>query len=50
MPLLGDGVVGLWQDEGDAIAVGELAGVLDGPRAEMWTGVTIGGERLVGRP
>jgi protein-L-isoaspartate(D-aspartate) O-methyltransferase len=40
-PLLGDGVAGLWQDEGDAIAVEELAGVLNGPRAEMWTGVTI---------
>jgi protein-L-isoaspartate(D-aspartate) O-methyltransferase len=40
-PLLGDGVVGLWQDEGDAIAAGQLAGVLNGPRAEMWTGVTI---------
>ena len=41
VPLLGDGVVGLWQDEGDAIATAELAGVLDGPRAEAWTGVTI---------
>jgi protein-L-isoaspartate(D-aspartate) O-methyltransferase len=41
VPLLGDGVVGLWQDEGDAVAIEELAGVLDGPRAEMWTGVTI---------
>ena len=40
-PLLGDGAVGLWQDEGDAIAVEELAGVLNAPRAEMWTGVTI---------
>jgi protein-L-isoaspartate(D-aspartate) O-methyltransferase len=41
VPLLGDGVVGLWQDEGDAIAMSELAGILDEPRAEAWTGVTI---------
>ena len=41
VPLLGDGVVGLWQDERDAIALEELHGVLNRPRAETWTGVTI---------
>jgi protein-L-isoaspartate(D-aspartate) O-methyltransferase len=41
VPLLGDGVVGLWQDEGGATAVEELAGVLNGPRTETWTGITI---------
>jgi protein-L-isoaspartate(D-aspartate) O-methyltransferase len=40
-PLLGDGVVGLWQDEADAIAVEELGGVLNCPRTETWTGITI---------
>ena len=41
VPLLGDGAVGLWQDERDAIAMEELDGVLNGPRTETWTGVTI---------
>jgi protein-L-isoaspartate(D-aspartate) O-methyltransferase len=40
-PLLGGGAVGLWQDERDAIPPKELAGVLNGPRTETWTGVTI---------
>ena len=41
VPLVGDGAVGLWQDERDAIAVEELDGILDGPRTETWTAVTI---------
>ena len=41
VPLLGDGVVGLWQDERDVLAAEELAGVVNGPRAETWTGITI---------
>jgi protein-L-isoaspartate(D-aspartate) O-methyltransferase len=42
VPLLCDGIVGLWQDEpgSDADTAG-LAGVLGEPRAEEWTGVTI---------
>jgi protein-L-isoaspartate(D-aspartate) O-methyltransferase len=42
VPLLPDDMVGLWQDEDDATDLGELAGVLSQPRAEAWTGVTIG--------
>jgi protein-L-isoaspartate(D-aspartate) O-methyltransferase len=42
VPLLPDDMVGLWQDEDDATDLGELAGVLGQPRAEAWTGVTIG--------
>ena len=44
VPLLPDDLVGLWQDEDDvAVAVaGELTGVLSQPRAEVWSGVTIG--------
>jgi protein-L-isoaspartate(D-aspartate) O-methyltransferase len=42
IPLLGDDVVGLWQDEREDSGAAELTGVLGGPRAEAWTGVTIG--------
>ena len=41
VPLLPDGGVGLWQDEDDATDASELTGVLSGPRAQAWTGVTI---------
>jgi protein-L-isoaspartate(D-aspartate) O-methyltransferase len=41
VPLVGDGAVGLWQDERDVIVTEELDGVLNGPRTETWTGVTI---------
>jgi len=42
VPLLGDGIVGLWQDEPGGIAdAAAFAGVLSEPRAEAWTGVTI---------
>ena len=40
--LLPDDMVGLWQDEDDVAVAGELAGVLSQPRAEVWSGVTIG--------
>lgn len=46
IPLLGDGVVGLWQDERDGIDGAGLAGILAAPRAEAWTGVTIAGGEL----
>jgi protein-L-isoaspartate(D-aspartate) O-methyltransferase len=42
VPLLADDMVGLWQDEDDDTDTGELAGVLSQPRAEAWSGVTIG--------
>jgi protein-L-isoaspartate(D-aspartate) O-methyltransferase len=42
VPLLPDDVVGLWQDEDDDTDTGELTGVLSQPRAETWSGVTIG--------
>jgi len=41
IPLVGDDVVGLWQDESAVADVTGLAGVLGAPRAEAWTGVTI---------
>ena len=50
VPLLGDGVVGLWQDEGDAIAAEELAGVLNGPGHRNVDPRHHRGERLVSRP
>lgn len=42
VPLLPDDLVGLWQDEDDDTDTGVLAGVLSQPRAEAWSGVTIG--------
>ena len=42
VPLLPDDMVGLWQDEDDDTDTGELAGVLSQPRAEAWSGVTVG--------
>ena len=42
LPLLPDDMVGLWQDEDDDTDLGELTGVLSQPRAEAWSGVTIG--------
>jgi protein-L-isoaspartate(D-aspartate) O-methyltransferase len=43
VPLLPDDMVGLWQDEDDDDTdTGELTGVLSQPRAEAWSGVTIG--------
>ena len=42
VPLLPDDMVGLWQDEDDDTGTAELAGVLSQPRAEAWSGVTIG--------
>ena len=42
VPLLPDDMVGLWQDEDDDTDTGELAGALSQPRAEAWSGVTIG--------
>jgi protein-L-isoaspartate(D-aspartate) O-methyltransferase len=46
VPLLPHDRVGLWQDEDDDTDTdtdtGELAGVLSQPRAEAWSGVTIG--------
>ncbi|HTW02611.1 MAG TPA: methyltransferase, FxLD system [Streptosporangiaceae bacterium] len=42
VPLLPDDLVGLWQDEDDQTDLGELSGVLSQPRAEAWSGVTIG--------
>ena len=42
VPLLPDDMVGLWQDEDDDTDTGELTGVLSQPRAEAWSGVTIG--------
>jgi protein-L-isoaspartate(D-aspartate) O-methyltransferase len=41
VPLLDGGAVGLWLDEGESIEAAALSGVLDTPRAETWTGVTI---------
>jgi len=40
--LLPDDMAGLWQDEDDDIDPAELAGVFSQPRAEAWSGVTIG--------
>src|SRR3984957_3813334 len=40
--VLPDDMVGLWQDEDDDTDTGELTGVLSQPRAEAWSGVTIG--------
>jgi protein-L-isoaspartate(D-aspartate) O-methyltransferase len=40
--LLPDDMVGLWQDEDDDTDLGELTGILSQPRAEAWSGVTIG--------
>ncbi|MGW4412141.1 hypothetical protein ACWEJ6_49650 [Nonomuraea sp. NPDC004702] len=37
----GDHAVGLWQDEQDTIDAAALSGVLDTPRVEMWTGITV---------
>ena len=34
--------VGLWRDEKDAIDAAALSGVLDLPRVEVWTGITVG--------
>jgi protein-L-isoaspartate(D-aspartate) O-methyltransferase len=42
VPLLPDDMVGLWQDEDGDAQTGELTGVLSQPRAEAWSGVTIG--------
>jgi protein-L-isoaspartate(D-aspartate) O-methyltransferase len=42
VPLLPDDMVGLWHDEDDDTDAGELAGVLSQPRAEVWSGVTVG--------
>ncbi|MEV6980956.1 methyltransferase, FxLD system [Sphaerisporangium sp. NPDC051017] len=42
IPLLGDDAVGLWLDEREGIDVAVLSGVLDLPRAEVWTGITVG--------
>jgi protein-L-isoaspartate(D-aspartate) O-methyltransferase len=42
VPLLPDDLVGLWRDEDNAAEAGELTGVLSQPRAEAWSGVTIG--------
>ena len=42
VPLLPDDRAGLRQDEDDDTDLGELTGVLSQPRAEAWSGVTIG--------
>ncbi|MER7129293.1 methyltransferase, FxLD system [Streptosporangium saharense] len=42
IPLKEEPRVGLWLDERDTVDAGELGGVLDQPRVETWTGVTIG--------
>jgi protein-L-isoaspartate(D-aspartate) O-methyltransferase len=42
VPLLPDDMVGLWQDEDDDKDTEALTGVLSQPRAEAWSGVTIG--------
>jgi protein-L-isoaspartate(D-aspartate) O-methyltransferase len=41
VPLLGDGVAGLWQDETGTTDVSGLTGVLGRARAEAWTGIVI---------
>ncbi|MBO4273800.1 methyltransferase, FxLD system [Microbispora triticiradicis] len=41
IPLLDESAVGLWLDEQDTIEATALSGVLDLPRAEVWTGVTV---------
>lgn len=42
VPLMDEPRVGLWLDERDGVDAGELDGVLDLPRVEAWTEVTIG--------
>ncbi|WP_155359055.1 methyltransferase, FxLD system [Acrocarpospora macrocephala] len=42
IPLLDGDAVGLWLDEGEVTEAAALSGVLDQPRAEVWTGVTVG--------
>ncbi|MEU9891317.1 methyltransferase, FxLD system [Sphaerisporangium sp. NPDC051011] len=42
IPLLHDDAVGLWLDEQDSIEAAALSGVLDLPRVEVWTGITVG--------
>ncbi|MEV6033545.1 methyltransferase, FxLD system [Nonomuraea sp. NPDC052116] len=37
-----DHTVGLWRDEQDTIDAAALSGVLDLPRVEVWTGITVG--------
>ncbi|WP_371783274.1 methyltransferase, FxLD system [Streptosporangium subroseum] len=45
--LLDDPKVGLWLDEGETLDAAALSGVLDLPRAQVWTGVTVAaGERF----
>lgn len=47
IPLLDDDAVGLWSDEQETIEAAALSGVLDLPRAQVWTGVTVdAGERF----
>jgi protein-L-isoaspartate(D-aspartate) O-methyltransferase len=43
IPLLNDGdhAVGLWLDEQENIDAAALSGILDVPRVEMWTGITV---------
>jgi len=47
VPLLPGDVTGLWLDEGEDVDAAALAGVLDLPRAEAWSGVTAGARESV---
>jgi len=48
IPLLDGDAVGLWLDEGETVDESALSGVLGRPRAEAWTGVTVGPRTFFG--